>query len=71
MRARFPHVLAVEHRPAVTGQRRGPSAVAPSRDPLEVAAEFVEHVTGGRPSPEEIAVLRRAYEDVLAAERSA
>lgn len=71
VRARFPHVLAVEHRPAVVGEQRGPSAVALTRDPLEVAAEFVEHVTGGRPSPEEVAVLRRAYEDVLAAERSA
>lgn len=71
VRARFPHVLAVEHRPAVAGERSGPSAVVPSRDPLEVTAEFVEHVTGGRPSPEELAVLRRAYEDVLAAERSA
>lgn len=71
VRARFPHVLAVEHRPAVVGEQRGPSRVASTRDPLEVTAEFVEHVTGARPSPEEIAVLRRAYEDVLAAERSA
>jgi len=36
-----------------------------------VAAEFVEHVTGAAPTPEEVAVLRRAYEDVLAGQRSA
>jgi len=38
---------------------------------VQVAAEFVEHVTGAAPTPEEVAVLRRAYEDVLAGQRSA
>src|SRR5690606_23744522 len=71
VRTRFPHALAVEHRPA-TEHRAGVAAVvAPGRDPLEVAEEFVVHVTGGNPSDAERDVLRRAYEQVLAAERSA
>ncbi|NCT91040.1 exonuclease SbcCD subunit D [Cellulomonas sp. APG4] len=70
LRARFPHLLVVEHRPE--GSRvEHVRAVTSARDPLEVADEFVEHVTGAAPTPEERAVLRRAYEDVLAAERSA
>ncbi len=71
VRARFPHALVVQHRPAVplTG---GPArAVTAARDPLEVAAEFVQDVTGAAPTPAEAAVLRGAYESVLAAERSA
>lgn len=70
LRARFPHLLVVEHRPAGAPVERVRTVTA-ARDPLEVADEFVEHVTGTAPTPEERAVLRRAYEDVLAAERSA
>ncbi len=70
VRDRFPHVLAVEHRPA-SRTTASPAPVTAAQDPLEVAAEFVAHVTGGRPTDAEAAVLRRAYEDVLAAERSA
>lgn len=71
VRARFPHALVVQHRPAVplTG---GPArAVTAARDPLEVAAEFVQEVTGAAPTAAETAVLRAAYEAALAAERSA
>ncbi|MCM3660998.1 exonuclease SbcCD subunit D [Georgenia satyanarayanai] len=71
VRARFPHALVVQHRPAVplTG---GPArAVTAARDPLEVTAEFVQEVTGGAPTAAETAVLRAAYEAALAAERSA
>ncbi len=72
VRDRFPHTLVVEHRPAGAAARaRATAAVTSARDPLEVAAEFVEHVTGAPPSGAERDVLRRAYEDVLAAERSA
>lgn len=70
VRTRFPHVLAVEHRPAGAV----PSTAAPvtaGRDPLEVAAEFVTHVTGAAPTADEAEVLRRAYEQVLALETSA
>jgi exonuclease SbcD len=67
VRQRFPHALAVEHRP-VGGSTYRPAAVTSSRDPLEVAAEFVGHVTGAEPTEAEREVLRSAYEDVLAAE---
>jgi exonuclease SbcD len=70
VRARFPHALAVEHRPPVTAGERQRALVTSARDPLEVAGEFVEHITGARPTPAEAAVLRTAYELVLAGERS-
>ncbi|WP_225755690.1 exonuclease SbcCD subunit D [Actinotalea sp. Marseille-Q4924] len=71
VKARFPHALVVEHRPAVAAQRARATVVTSASDPLQVTGEFVEHVTGAPPSPEELAVLRRAYEDVLAGDRSA
>ncbi|WP_199422532.1 exonuclease SbcCD subunit D [Actinotalea solisilvae] len=71
VRQRFPHALAVEHRPVGGAARLRAAAVTTASDPLDVAAAFVEHVTGAAPSEAERAVLRRAYEDVLAAERSA
>jgi len=71
VRARFPHALVVQHQPPA--REAGPRAaeVTAARDPLEVAAEFVQHVSGTRPTDAEAAVLRRAYEQVVAAERSA
>jgi DNA repair protein SbcD/Mre11 len=71
VRARFPHALVVQHQPPA--REAGPrlAEVTAARDPLEVAAEFVQHVSGARPTEAEAAVLRRAYEQVAAAERSA
>ena len=40
-------------------------------DPLAVAADFVRYVTDAEPTLAEAAVLRRAYEDVAAGQRSA
>ena len=60
----------IQHRPPERAER-AVAAVTAAHDPLEVAAEFVEHVTGARPDPAESAVLRDALELVLAAERSA
>ena len=71
VRARFPHALVVEHRPARAGVEAGPAAVTSASDPLQVASDFVAHVTGAPPSAAEVEVLREAYEHVLAAERSA
>ena len=71
VRAHFPHVLVVEHRPGQVADGPVTVPVTAARDPLEVSAEFVEHVTGALPSPTERDVLRRAYEHVLAAGRSA
>lgn len=71
LRARFPHLLVTEHRPPGGVARSGAAVVTASRDPVDVAAEFVEHVTGAPPTAEELAVLREAYEFVATAERSA
>jgi DNA repair protein SbcD/Mre11 len=70
VRRRFPHALVVQHQPPSVGERVS-SAVTAAHDPLEVAADFVEHVTGGRPSEAEAGVLRSALEHVVALERSA
>ncbi len=72
VRAHFPHALVVRHAPAGAGPGASRAvAVGAASDPLDVAAQFVRHVTGAPPSPVEVAVLRRAYEDVTAAGRSA
>ncbi len=70
VRAAFPHALVVEHHPEQREAVRF-AAVTAARDPLEVAAEFVEQVTGNGPTEPERAVLRRAYEAVQAEGRSA
>ncbi|WP_147795156.1 exonuclease SbcCD subunit D [Cellulomonas sp. Y8] len=71
VRARFPHALVVQHQPPARDAGPRAAEVTAARDPLEVAAEFVQHVSGSRPTDAEAAVLRRAYEQVVAAERSA
>ncbi len=71
LKARFPHLLVTEHRPPAGTARTRAAVVTAAQDPVDVAAQFVEHVTGAAPSGEELAVLRAAYEQVLAAERSA
>ncbi|MFC8190182.1 exonuclease SbcCD subunit D [Cellulomonas sp. NPDC057328] len=72
VRARFPHALAVHHRPAGAERATARAAVVTAAaDPVEVAGDFVAHVTGARPTDAEVHVLRRAYEQVLAGERSA
>lgn len=71
LKARFPHLLVTEHRPPAGTARARAAVVTAAQDPVDVAAQFVEHVTGAAPSVEELAVLRAAYEQVLAAERSA
>jgi len=71
LKARFPHLLMTEHAPPATAGAATAAVVTSAADPVQVAAEFVEHVTGAAPTPEEVAALRRAYEDVLAGQRSA
>ena len=71
VRARFPHALVVQHVAAAAPGRHRPAAVTAAHDPLDVAADFLAHVTGHGPTPAEAAVLRRAYEDVADAEKSA
>ena len=67
---RFPHALVMQHRSSAGAATGGAVAVGAARDPLEVAEEFVEHVTGAPATPGERAALRHAWERVTAAERS-
>ena len=72
VRHRFPHALVVQHRPErPDAERERAVLVHPAADPVVVAADFVAHVTGGRPTAAELEVLRTAHEHVAAAERSA
>ncbi|MEE6296715.1 metallophosphoesterase family protein [Georgenia wangjunii] len=71
VRARFPHALVVQHRPATAPAGAGAAPAITALDPLRVAADFVHAVSGAAPTEAEQAVLARAYEAVLAAERSA
>jgi exonuclease SbcD len=71
VRERFGHALVVQHQPPARTDERRAVAVTAARDPLEVVEEFVGHVRGAQATPAESAVLRRAYEQVVAAERSA
>ena len=69
---RFPHALVVQHRPPErVGGQSCATAVTAANDPLVVAAEFVVHVSGTPPTDAERTVLRHAYEQVTADERSA
>ena len=71
VKQRFPHALVVHHRPADSASSSRTAVVTAAHDPLDVAADFLAHVTGHGPTPAEADVLRRAYEDVAAMERSA
>ncbi len=68
---RFPHALVMQHRSSAGAAAGGAVVVSAARDPLQVAGEFVEHVTGTPATPGEKAALRHAWERVTAAERSA
>lgn len=63
VRGRFPHALVVQHQPPERARTEVVRVVG-GRDPLDVAADFVTHVTGAPPTAAEAAVLRRAYEQV-------
>ncbi|MCR6492947.1 exonuclease SbcCD subunit D [Cellulomonas sp. P24] len=71
LKERFPHALVMQHRSSAASGIGGAVAISATRDPLEVAGEFVEHVTGTPATPGELAALRRAWKRVTAAERSA
>ncbi|WP_265521473.1 exonuclease SbcCD subunit D [Oerskovia flava] len=71
VRARFPHALQIQHRPPATAERETIALIGAGHDPLEVARDFVDHVTGAPPSPDEDAALRSALELAVASERSA
>ena len=72
VKERFPHALVIQHRaPEVGSARARIAAVTAALDPVQVSLDFVEHVSGCRPTDPEVDVLRRAFEGVVAAELSA
>jgi len=71
VKARFPYALVVQHRPATVAGVHAHTVVTSARDPLEVAAEFVQHVTAAGPTDAEAGALRAALERAVALERSA
>jgi exonuclease SbcD len=72
IKERFPHALVMTHRPPDRGLRESLTlAVTTASDPLVVASDFVQHVTGDQPDVRETAALRLAFETANAAERSA
>lgn len=67
---RFPHLLELRHVPAEADTDQRPRAADPRAiDPLDVAADFVHHVTGQVATEDERACLQAAHEAVLAAGR--
>lgn len=70
VKERFPHALIVQHRPTHSPTADRMRAVTAAHDPLEVSTEFVTDVSGAAPNDTEVDVLRRAYETVLAGDRS-
>ncbi|OUE29242.1 Nuclease SbcCD subunit D [Clavibacter michiganensis] len=71
VREALPHALVVLHEPEGRVEGVRSRVVDATTDPLEVAADFVEHATGAAPTEAEALVLRQAYELALAADRSA
>lgn len=70
LRARFPHVLQIEHRPATIRQTEAPE-ITQGTDPVEVLEMFVAHITGTPPTDAERDVLAKAYDAVRKQEMSA
>jgi exonuclease SbcD len=71
LRARFPHILTLEFRPAgLTADPRGYRERVAGRDDLAVAAEFVSHVRGGAASAGECDLLEQAFTAVRVAQEA-
>lgn len=70
-REALPHALVVLHEPAGRVEGVRSRVVDATTDPLEVAADFVAYATGAAPTEAEALALRQAYEQALAADRSA
>ncbi|RIJ54412.1 exonuclease SbcCD subunit D C-terminal domain-containing protein, partial [Clavibacter phaseoli] len=71
VREALPHALVVLHEPAGRVEGVRSRVVDATTDPLEVAADFVAYATGAAPTEAEALALRQAYEQALAADRSA
>lgn len=73
LQQRFPHCAVLEYAPEgapASSSSTSPKLVRQLRDPLQVTLRYLEDVRGAEPSPEEVAILKRAV-DELTAERSA
>ena len=69
LRARFPHVLVLMfEREGTAPDSRGYRDRVAGRDDLAVAAEFVQHVRGAPPTPDEQRLLAEAFQAVRTAE---
>jgi exonuclease SbcD len=71
VREALPHALVVLHEPEGRVEGVRSRVVDATTDPLEVAADFVAYATGAAPTEAEALALRHAYEQALAADRSA
>lgn len=73
LQQRFPHCAVLEYAPEGapdSSSRTSPKLVRQLRDPLQVTLRYLTDVRGTAPSPEDVALLTRAVEE-LTAERSA
>lgn len=72
LRARFPHVVKLEHAPVVTGDAGSEERYSErvrGRSPLEIAGRFLGDVLPGAPADEhDLALLREAFETTGAAQ---
>ncbi|MGG7510396.1 exonuclease SbcCD subunit D [Plantibacter sp. YIM 135249] len=71
LRGRFPGLLVWLHAPANRAETGVARAVTAVSDPVEVASEFVEFVTGSPTTARQAELIRTAHEAALAAEVSA
>lgn len=70
LKERFPDLLAFQHE-APTRAARERITVTSAVDPMTVAEGFLADVTGASPSPDDLVVMRGAYEVALKTGRSA
>lgn len=71
LKARFPHALVLQHRPAEGAARARESiTVTPASNPVEVGASFVAEVTGHPATKSEQDVLVQAFDRAKRTERS-
>lgn len=71
VKARHPGAVDIQHLPTEPGQYVSAPKIDSATDPMEILKEFVTYATGVAPSPAEIDVLQKAYDDVRATKRSA
>ncbi len=72
LKSRFPFVLQVFHEPeGALERRRGGTTAVSERDPRQLGADFIAHVTQTAASEGELAVFTAGYEAAVTAQRLA